>query len=148
MSARSMNLTSSFLLEPGIGFHPVAKTHIAVTQHEPSCYVNLRYLLPPELFIDPYELANYRTHYQFQYNGSKNLELPVYALESSEPGELLLTLTEEAEGERKDFIEINVPLHLRYVEPLHESENITHRTVRLSPPEAFLSCGGYSNLGM
>lgn len=122
----------SFELQPPYGFHPVAKTQILVDKKE-GCVLNLRYSLPAEIFIDPYELANYASYYSFRYTGSRNLELPVHALDKVQNAELWLTLTEEA----KDVVD--VPLHLRYAEPL-EGDEERYRTISISPPEVLLAC--------
>ncbi|KAK7044496.1 hypothetical protein R3P38DRAFT_2879097, partial [Favolaschia claudopus] len=56
-------------------------TRISAPGHE-NCTLNLRYELPPLIFVDPYAIraGQPRQHYSYKYAGSLNPELPVFAL--------------------------------------------------------------------
>ncbi|KAK7013194.1 RBR-type E3 ubiquitin transferase [Favolaschia claudopus] len=104
-------MQSSSLLHP-YSYHPVFKTRISAPGHE-NCTLNLRYELPPILFVDPYQLSNRAETYSYKYAGPLNLEPP-------------------------GVLEIEVPLHVRYG---HTSATGTmFQDAKLSWPDALFPC--------
>lgn len=117
-------------LHPKHGFHPISASSLHVPAQFRTCTYHLLYSLPPSVFVDKYELANYRSSYSFQLWGTSNLELPVFALEQSN-STLLLTVEPSDEP-----IEVNVPLHLRYGSPALDS----YVHIKAPEPVGFFSC--------
>ncbi|KAL1702449.1 PIG-X [Schizophyllum commune] len=123
------------------GYHPTFKTLAKL--EDPSryadCTLNLHFLLPPTIFADRYELQNYAPRLQYAYRGPSNLELPVFALDTEEGPELLVSIV--LDGERKEGpIEVDVPLHLRYGPVSGPDASNTHEDVLFPHPSAFLAC--------
>jgi hypothetical protein len=153
MTRTSLRLLSS--ITPKDGFHPTSTTRILLSNHSvlPSftssnCTLHLYFTLPPLIFIDPYELANHVQFYTFKHWGTANLELPVHAVPQNN-SRLLLNANVppmwtrdglELEADDTDVVlEIKVPLHLRYGDPVSGS-NSGHHTVEMNWPTGFLAC--------
>jgi hypothetical protein len=133
-----------FELRPAYGAHPVAATHLSSEELQPQsqdCALNLFFRLPPEVFVDPYELVNYRESYTFEHWGTRNLELPVAAV-SSEGSAVLLGVNVGGGSNGKDAVKeertIDLPLHTRYGLPDEKS----YRTVSIPASKGFWSCPG------
>ncbi|KAJ7269864.1 PIG-X [Mycena rebaudengoi] len=134
---------SSQLTHPE-SFHPVYNTRISgVSRAFDECSLHLHYLLPPLVFVDPYELGNRRDSYSFKYAGTSNLELPVFALDAAQSNDsksnsnLLIRIvprTTSSSGQ----IDVEVPLHVRYGSTRTASSPF-ERT-ELAWPDAFFSC--------
>ncbi|KAI5893183.1 uncharacterized protein SCHCODRAFT_01184540 [Schizophyllum commune H4-8] len=128
-------------LSPNHGYHPTYKTlaNLEDASLYADCTLNLHFVLPPTIFADRYELQNYAPRLQFAYRGPSNLELPVFALDSEEGPELLVSVALNGEG-KEGPIEVNVPLHLRYGLVAGPDAHTTHEDVLLPYPSAFLAC--------
>ena len=121
------------------GFHTTSTTTVKLARDAVKagdCSLYVFYDLPPHVFVDPYELANYRDSYTFQLSGIRNLELPVIALLS--PGSnLLLNISLESKSESEDLlISVDVPLHLRYGQP----GSLDYHQERIPSPAAYIAC--------
>ncbi|KAJ3986972.1 PIG-X [Lentinula detonsa] len=127
----------SFSIDPPYGFHRTITTSITLKNlelvEELQCIANLYYKFPVLVFVDPYELTNYRHLYTFQHHGNPNLELPVAAMDSNGTS-LLLSLASVGPQ-----VDVKVPVHFRYGEISH-SNSETHRSAELAWPDLFLSC--------
>ena len=121
------SLTSS--LHPTYGFHPTLRVAFNVDDDNAACSLHLRLSLPPVVFVDPYELENYKADYTFQHAGPSNLELPVAGIPSEHSYVLLNVSTDN---------NIEIPLHLRY----GAVGSREYETVDIPSPEGFLSCKG------
>ncbi|KAF8638969.1 hypothetical protein AX17_001830 [Amanita inopinata Kibby_2008] len=110
--------TLTSFLHPPNGYHPISTTTIhtpppPIAQTLQNCTAHLLYTLPPLIFVDKHELANYHDSYTFHHWGTSNLEYPVFAVDASDS---LLLLNFVGGGYGKD-VSIKVPLHLRYGKP-------------------------------
>ncbi|KAF8918856.1 PIG-X [Mucidula mucida] len=121
-------------INPTYGFHPTLTVAFRL-EDDLDCSLHLILTLPPLVFVDPYELGNYKTQYTFQHTGPSNLELPVIAV-GDEPSYVLFNVSRSATT--SGFAQI--PLHLRYGEVGVEE----FQSVNIPSPEAFLSCSASS----
>jgi len=94
-----------------------------------ACNLFVLYELPPDIFIDSFELNDHGL--RFDYVGSTNLELPLSGV-GNEAGWLLVTVEPERE------VVVDVPLHVRYGVP-REGHN-PRRIIQLPPPTCFWDC--------
>ncbi|KAF8622824.1 hypothetical protein AX15_006740 [Amanita polypyramis BW_CC] len=129
-------LTSA--LHPEHGSHIAATTTIQISEQQrqwlENCTGHLVYTLPPLVFIDKYELANYHESYSFQHWGTSNLEYPVFAVDQSD-SILLLNIRPIHDAE---VVQIRVPLHLRYGKPV--SDGSPYEETKMRWPEGVFAC--------
>jgi len=120
------------------GFHTTYSTHIIA--NDPAdlarCTCHLLHILPPRVFVDPYELANYRDFYTIKLSGNLNLELPVTAVDSKGSA-LLLNVLLPMTGMQN--VTVDVPLHLRYGEPV-QLDAWDDGSVKVPLPTGFWVC--------
>jgi hypothetical protein len=120
------------------GFHTTWTTTVNLARDADkagNCSLFVLYHLPPHIFVDPYELANFKDSYTFQLSCIQNLELPVTALLS--PGSnLLLNVSLESMSESGDDVSVDVPLHLRYGKP----GSLDYHQERIPSPTAYIAC--------
>ncbi|KAH6871455.1 hypothetical protein BKA70DRAFT_1355751, partial [Coprinopsis sp. MPI-PUGE-AT-0042] len=132
-----MSIQVDSSLKPSYGAHPTILS--TLSNPSPECPVYLYYNLPPLLFVDIHELGLRSDHYTvlgLRGRGSRELEKPVHALPLSDaPVELLMRLAPSNDTSR----EVQLPIHVRYAEPLGED-----LTLPFEGPRAFSSCD-YSN---
>lgn len=124
------------------GFHTTYSTQISLTESKnliPRCTVRLFYILPPRIIVDPYELANYKKSFTFSLSGTSNLELPVMAVNSNGSALLLNISLPKNFPLETQTVTIEVPLHVRYGEPLQSSKS-DDGSVQLSWPTGFWTC--------
>ncbi|KAF9026098.1 hypothetical protein BDZ89DRAFT_1161378 [Hymenopellis radicata] len=125
-------------INPTYGFHPTLTVAFRF-EDGLDCSLHLLLTLPPLVFVDPYELGNYKAQYTFQHAGPSNLELPVVAV-GDEPSYVLFNVSRSARA--SGFAQI--PLHLRYGEVGVEE----FQSVNIPSPEAFLSCSASSGTSL
>ncbi|KAK0194109.1 PIG-X [Armillaria mellea] len=89
--------------------------------------------LPPIVFVDPYELANYKDSYTFRHAGPSNLELPASAIGPSN-SHVFVNVSRRAVKEGS----LQIPLHLRYGEVSVDG----FQAVDVSVPEGYMICEG------
>ncbi|KAJ6543540.1 PIG-X, partial [Mycena vulgaris] len=130
-----MTSQQSSALVQANSFHPTLLTNVEVFEID-TCGLHIYYALPPLIFIDPYELANYRSSYSFQHIEPSNLELPPAALEQS-GSSLLLTVSVPRRG---GTIDAEVPLHVRYGTTSANRSLALFQTAELQSPYVLLSC--------
>jgi len=117
------------------GFHTTYSTHIIVNNPADlaRCTCHLLHILPPRVFVDPYELANYRDFYTIKLSGYSNLELPVTAVDPKGSA-LLLNILLPKTGMQN--MTVDVPLHLRYGKPVQVDDG----SVKVPLPTGFWTC--------
>lgn len=137
-------------ITPQDGFHPTTRIifsdpDLLAFSFSSNCTLYLYLILPPLIFIDPYELSHYAQFYTFKHWGTANLELPVHAVPQNN-SVLLLNVTVPTklvrdnayqEGER---LEVKVPLHLRYGNPGLASNSGYYHTAEMDWPTGFIAC--------
>ncbi|KAK0236235.1 PIG-X [Armillaria nabsnona] len=125
--------TLSSTIHPSYGFHPTVTTSFHGVSVEPSCSLFLLLTLPPLVFVDPYELANYKDSYTFRHAGPSNLELPVSAIGPTN-SHVFMNVSRSAITEGA----LQIPLHLRYGEVSVDG----FQAVDVSVPEGYVICEG------
>ncbi|PBK76017.1 hypothetical protein ARMSODRAFT_1080159 [Armillaria solidipes] len=123
----------SSTIHPSYGFHPIVTTSFHGISVEPSCSLFLLLTLPPLVFVDPYELANYKDSYTFRHAGPSNLELPVSAIGPSN-SHVFVNVSRRAVKEGS----LQIPLHLRYGDVSVDG----FQAVEVSVPEGYVICEG------
>ncbi|KAH8108217.1 hypothetical protein BXZ70DRAFT_47307 [Cristinia sonorae] len=93
------------------GYHFKYTTRLS-SPNEPNCSIHLRYLFPPDIYVDPYELQDQLRH-PFWLNDTINLEHPVGTSDTLSWTELQVSLV----GSEKPDPLIVIPLHTRYGKP-------------------------------
>ncbi|KAK0223555.1 PIG-X [Armillaria fumosa] len=126
----------SSTIHPSYGFHPTVITSFHDISLEPSCTLFLLLTLPSLVFVDPYELANYKDSYTFRHAGPSNLELPVSAIGPSN-SHVFVNVSYRAVKEGS----LQIPLHLRYGEVSVDG----FQAVDVSAPEGYVICEGRAN---
>ena len=140
-SPASYSLTA---LEPP-GLHPKLQLSIAPTQSLKApgdeCTLNAYFALPRGLFIDKYQLSPTNPQLLESLNikrilgvsGETDLEAPVWA--SKRWGSSVLVEVDAARA--SSGLNVGLPLHLRYLEPKH---NTTSSEVSFAMPAVFWAC--------
>jgi hypothetical protein len=142
-----MNASFASWLHPLRGFHTTLNAQFLSSAPSTSltsqnCSLFLFLNLTPHIFVDPYELAGHAHTYTFIQCGTTDLELPVTALPPSGSAVLLKISLEAA---RRTNFTIQVPLHLRYLEPGSTSP---YRHTEVPPPIVFWACPPSSKLSL
>lgn len=134
-------LSSSFL-STNHGFHTTSTTRIVLDDDQEKlhlCSLYLLYILSPRIFIDPYELQNYKDAYTFRHWGTSNLELPVTAVNPDDAILLLnISLPTSAPSSTVN-VTLDVPLHIRYGKSAKSSEP-SDIDVTIPGPSSFWAC--------
>jgi len=130
------SLTS--FLHPTTGFHSTSTTTILIPNPSTfsNCSLHLHFRLPPDIFVDRYELENYRDAFAFKHWGTENLELPVTAV-SYEGSAVLLDVAWPSGKAGNMNATVAVPLHARYGEV---SQTDVFREIIVEWPLAFFAC--------
>lgn len=127
------------------GLHPKLQLSIAHTQPLKApgdeCTLNAYFTLPRGLFIDKYQLSptnpqlleSLNIKRILGVNGETDLEAPVWA--SKRWGSSLLVEVDTARA--SNGLDMELPLHLRYLEPKHDS---TLSEVNFTMPAVFWAC--------
>lgn len=137
------------LLDPTYGSHPKLRTTIPTQALHPpindtldheTCNLHALYTLSKNVFVDKYQLAQLA---QFELGGIQNvrgvwgetdLEAPSYKTEGW--GSIVLVDIARIDGSGNNLT-LELPLHLRYLEPLEGGGN---REIKLLCPEIFWAC--------
>lgn len=115
------------------GYHLSYQTRLLSPQKpESSCTLRLRYLFPPDIYVDRYELEAQLSH-SFWLNHTPDLELPVGVDIYQSWTELQVSLQTVA---KDSDIVLNMPLHARYGRPAE----MTHRTIPIPQPIGLWFC--------
>ena len=133
-------------LSPSYGSHPVLQTILPISTLQPpmndtlnheTCNLHALYTLSKDVFVDKYQLTQLS---QFQSGGIKNLrgvwgetDLEDPSYKTNGWGSIILI---DIEQENSELI-LELPLHLRYLEPLDGGGN---RHLDILPPEIFWAC--------
>ena len=123
------------------GFHTTWTTTVKLTRdliQDENCSLYLLYDLPRHVFVDQYELANYRGSYTFHLSGTMNMELPVTALVFTSSDLLLNVSIESKSGSEDLMVSVQVPLHMRYGQP----GSVDYHDEQIPSPVAYLACPG------
>ncbi|KAI5795199.1 PIG-X [Geopyxis carbonaria] len=136
------------------GLHPKLKLSMTQPLKAPNddCTLNAYFTLPRALFIDKYQLASSNPQLLQSLNikrlrdvsGETDLEAPAWA--SEKWGSSVLVEIDTASSNGEILLNVELPLHLRYLEPSH---NTTSTEVRFASPSVFWACrsGDWSQMG-
>lgn len=144
-ASRHLQVPASYnlaVLQP-TGLHPKLQLSIPQSLEAPAqeCTLNAYFTLPRELFVDKYQLSP--TNHQLLeslnikqlrgVSGETDLEAPVWA--SSRWGSTVLVEIDHTQ--EKNQLKVQLPLHLRYLEPKNASSS---SQFRFSHPAVFWAC--------
>ncbi|ORZ22089.1 PIG-X protein, partial [Absidia repens] len=113
-----------------------------------QCALDIRYHLPPSVFVDRYQLNDTLLNTPFIVQGSHDLEAPLEHVGSQEETWMIVRGREEEMDASttiqqrsppypmKDLI-VDIPLHLRYQAP---DDTLTHRTITIPWPQVGWLC--------
>ncbi|VDB95314.1 unnamed protein product [Peniophora sp. CBMAI 1063] len=143
-----MSTVLSWQLDPPRGFHPVSRIKLHIDASDPacssSCSLRLHHALPSALFADPYELQLHADAYTAQVPASKrgvDLEAPAFAVDPERAGRKVLVDVKGACGTDGE-LEVDIPLHVRYLEPRKDGDEDGPVATVVEPPVAFWACSG------
>ncbi|KAI0036947.1 PIG-X [Vararia minispora EC-137] len=131
----------SWHLDPPYGAHPKSITRIHLAAPCPAdCTLHLQHILPPDLFVDPYELELYADAYTYSLSNPRvELEKPVFAV----PNEPLTLRVNIRDACARETLEVEVPLHVRYGRLRDEQTRADEPVVQVRPPDAFWTCASH-----
>lgn len=127
------------------GLHPKLQLSISHSLKAPSkdCTLNAYFTLPLGLFVDKYQLSS--TNPQLleslnikrlrSFSGETDLEAPVWG--SNLWGSTVLVEVDHLRSTEKAGLSVDLPLHLRYLEPRYNS---SESEVRFALPSVFWAC--------
>ena len=100
----------------------------------------LRFLLPPSVFADPYELDLYHTAFRYHMSYEPDLERPVGAVRDDD---VVLDISaplpvpgRQAQGGEE--FSVVLPIHSRYGRPKGRGD--AYEEIRVNPPTATIVC--------
>ena len=136
-SSSQCSFTSS--ISPTESYHTAYVTEYSGDFVE-GCSLHLAYTLPPDVFVDPYELRYDISTFDLQ--PMPNLELPVKiaSYNTSTLTVQLETPTSSSDGSYKTP-SIKIPIHARYGEPNSpRTSDSSYHTIQLTAPRGYWSC--------
>lgn len=143
-------LLSNSTLDPPYGAHPTIVTTALLPglSQNATCSLFVHYILPPLLFVDKYELEMRKEEYEvlgLRGIGAKELERPVHALPASKDldGSVGVELVLRT-GVPVNDIQVRLPIHVRYGEPVASDASTPYSIQNLEPPSLVLTCLGES----
>lgn len=116
-------------IRPNQGFHFFITTKTLSKPPSNCDALHLRFVLPPSVFADPYELDLHSASFSYQTSAHPDLELPVTAVD---PADTILDISATSPV-------VTVPVHARYGR-LQESSGDAFESIRLEYPNATLFC--------
>lgn len=137
-SSSQCSFTSS--ISPSKGYHTTYTTEYSgdlVTGE--GCSLHLAYTLPPDVFVDPYELKYDIS--SFELYPMPNLELPV-KIASYNTSVLTVHLdTSASKSPGSEPSTVKIPIHARYGEPSSvPTPESSYHAIRLTAPRGYWSC--------
>lgn len=118
--------------------HPKISTTIQLDndsqQPQPDCHLDLVYVLPPSVFVDPYQLKDLEPIIgRAIVFGEHDLELPLEKIKETRGSVVFLRQQQASSRE-----EIELPLHLRYQQPSSKQDK---QLIQIQAPYAGWTCG-------
>ncbi|KAK4512698.1 uncharacterized protein ATC70_003403 [Mucor velutinosus] len=121
--------------------HPKIVTFIDLKEtinNTESCQLDIVYVLPPSVFVDPYQLTDLQeTLGKATVFGEHDLELPLEKIKETRGSIVFLR-----QSHVRPSWQIELPLHLRYQQPSIHTE---HQPIIIESPYAGWTCGDSSN---
>ncbi|KAI8341595.1 PIG-X [Choanephora cucurbitarum] len=114
--------------------HPKIETTIETENNRnTSCRLDVIYVLPPSIFVDPYQLKNLPSLGKVTVFGEHDLELPLEKIKEMRGSIVFLRQPVDAAFP----LSLELPFHLRYQQPSHEK---TSQPIIIQPPFAGWTC--------
>ncbi|KAF1801216.1 PIG-X [Mucor lusitanicus] len=121
--------------------HPKIATFIDLKEtinNTESCQLDIVYVLPPSVFVDPYQLNDLQENLGIAtVFGEHDLELPLEKIKETRGSIVFLR-----QSHIRPTWQIELPLHLRYQQP---SIHTDHQPITIESPYAGWTCGGDIN---
>jgi hypothetical protein len=125
-------------LEQEHSLHPKIVTHISIEETSPKedCHLDVVYVLPPSVFVDPYQLQDLESVIgKSTIFGEHDLELPLEKIKETRGSVVFLR-----QNKTIPTYHFEVPLHLRYQQPSLEKNS---QSITIQAPYAGWTCGNY-----
>ncbi|GJE97038.1 PIG-X [Phanerochaete sordida] len=128
-------------VDDNVGFHFTHDTTLT-WRRPPGCHaLHVDYILPPDVFADPYELDLRADDYTYTIDAYPDLERPVSAVEQRNT-RLRLDVKLPSDVEHAEGVtEVALPLHGRYGLPSSRPRGEAYAVAYVPPPQAFWECG-------
>ncbi|KAI8987091.1 PIG-X [Pilobolus umbonatus] len=117
-------------------FHPKILTHIPIDREyaEYNCYLDIIYVLPPSVFVDPYQLRDLENSIgAVTVLGEHDLELPLQRVKEMRGSIVFLRHSSISTSS----LQIELPIHLRYQQPEYHQD---HQNITIEAPYAGWTC--------
>lgn len=130
----------SSIVRPRVGFHFELDSTVKLNAPPLCADLKVRYHLPPDLFVDPYELDLRSARYSYKIHPVVDLEVPVHtAGHSYSTLELVVHTPLLDQGTRQHSVVL--PLHARYGHPsLVLNPDESYEIIRVLQPIASWPC--------
>ncbi|KAI9361110.1 PIG-X [Pilaira anomala] len=124
-------------LQAASSLHPKIITTINIDEEkEEDCHLDVVYVLPASVFVDPYQLQDLEAKLgKATVFGEHDLELPLEKVK--EPRGSIVFLRQKQPSQS---FNLELPIHLRYQQPLLERD---HQPITIEAPYAGWTCGDY-----
>ncbi|KAI7908203.1 PIG-X [Cokeromyces recurvatus] len=127
-----VNIHSELIQENSL--HPKILTRIDLDENKKNCQLDIVYVLPPSVFVDPYQLKDLEGHLgRATIFGEHDLELPLEKIKETRGSIVFLRQKEIPTGQ----LQLELPFHLRYQQP---SNKVTSRLITIEAPYAGWTC--------
>ncbi|KAI8372490.1 PIG-X [Blakeslea trispora] len=114
--------------------HPKIQTTVETeSKNNASCYLDVIYVLPPSIFVDPYQLKNLHSLGEVTVFGERDLELPLEKIKEKRGSVVFLRQSADV----RFPLLIELPFHLRYQQPSFDK---TSQPIIIQPPFAGWTC--------
>ncbi|KAL7326440.1 hypothetical protein PS15p_208784 [Mucor circinelloides] len=121
--------------------HPKIATFVDLKEtinNTESCQLDIVYVLPPSVFVDPYQLKDLQeTLGKATVFGEHDLELPLEKIKETRGSVIFLR-----QSHIRPKWQFELPLHLRYQQP---SIHTDHQSIIIDSPYAGWTCGDNNN---
>ncbi|KAF6746921.1 hypothetical protein DFP72DRAFT_1050514 [Ephemerocybe angulata] len=135
-------LSTNSTLDPAYGSHPsiIPDIHISLHPRIATPHLFLHYELPPLLFVDPYELEMRDAEYQLLGTRGR-----VNEGEEEEAIGVEVVIQRKLPTETTGSARVQLPVHVRYGEPVASSTSKPYIIQEFSGPTVVLACGKNPN---
>lgn len=132
--------TISSTLHQRVGFHFSCISRLLLRRHSQCTALQLQYILPPDLFVDPYELDLHSEAYSYQMVPKPDLELPIFTADH-QATLLHLDISSRVLNMEHGSLNVTLPLHARYGRPsYHLDPDDAYEILRFPQPVAYWLC--------
>jgi hypothetical protein len=125
-------------LQAASSLHPKILTTIDIGKEKPTnCYLDVVYVLPASVFVDPYQLQDLEPLLgKATIFGEHDLELPLEKVKETRGSIVFLRQSQQS----FTSFQLELPFHLRYQQPSIKQDN---QSITIETPYAGWTCGNY-----